>query len=143
MSRRLCAVAMLLVPLAAAACDLSVSCQATGQYGIQVRIEDSLTTDPIADSAFAKASDMLDTAYVDTLRVAGLDIAGRPLWRAGVIDRTGRYAVFVSRPGYEDWAVSGVEVVNGNCGIIPIQLLARLTVDSTAALQRRGAAGRP
>lgn len=115
--------ALLTVPLVAA-CSLQTDCTQTGVYGIQVAVEDSNTAEPIADSSFGTAAS--PDGYVDTLGLIELYADGRPWRLGGARDRPGTYDVFLSRPGYVDWERREVVVPEGNCGVMPSRLRARM-----------------
>jgi len=121
--RALVWLALLAVPLVSA-CSLQTDCTQTGVYGIQVAVEDSVSFEPIADSSFGTV--VAIDGYVDTLGLIELYIDGRPWRLGGAADRPGTYDVFVRRPRYVDWELREVVVAAGNCGVMPVQLRARM-----------------
>lgn len=99
------------------------ACTLVASPGIVVEIRDALTATPVADSATGAA---VDLSFVDSLMPAGIDSSGRLLSRATAFERSGTYAVFVTRHGYANWSQSGVRVTRGECHVNTVHLTARL-----------------
>lgn len=121
--------ALLAVPLVSA-CSLNPECRLTGVYGLQVAVEDTFTLEAIADSVTGLITG--SSGYVDTLDLIQVDIAGRPWWLGGAVDRPGTYDVFLERPSYRFWEARGVVVRSNACGVEPTQIRARMCPESGA-----------
>ena len=89
------------------ACDLVV------RPGIVAHITHAGTNQPLADSA---AGVVIDGSYSDSLTARPFEGAGpvpspTTVLRYAAYERAGTYSVFVTRPGFYNWSVSGVRVV--------------------------------
>jgi hypothetical protein len=71
-----------------------------------------------------------DGAFADSLPIIGYDAAMVPRVLGAAGERPGTYSVRIERAGYEAWDTSGVSVRAGECGVIPVQLVAHLSQKS-------------
>lgn len=92
--------------------------------GIVVEIRDAHTGEAIADSASGFA---IDGTFSDSLAPFSASGDGRLVSRHAAAEREGTYTVIVTRPGYQNWSVSGVRVDEGDCHAETAYLVARLT----------------
>ena len=114
--------------LAAGCADSSgVVCPAVIRPGIEVEVRDAVTDEPLADLARGIVE---DGAFADSLRVISYDAAMVPSVLGAAGERPGIYNVRIERAGYEAWDTAGVSVQAGECGVIPVQLLAHLSQTS-------------
>ncbi len=121
-----CTALLLALPLGTAgfACATSESpiafCTSVAPVAITVDVSDSLSGQPLADSASGVVQ---AGAYVDSLHHAA---PSTTLLFGGV--RLGTYDVTVDRPGYNHWVRSTVPVTQtGICGnVLPVHLVALL-----------------
>ena len=98
-------------------CDLIVD------PAIVVEIRDAQTGTPLADSAWGV---VIDGEFSDSLR-AVIPVSPSLVERRAADEREGTYTVFVSRPGYRNWSVSGVRVGPGRtCSVRTARLSAML-----------------
>jgi hypothetical protein len=123
-------VPLLLLPLltfALGACDAfdspPVFCTDNFVWGIQVEVQDSVTSAPSASGAEVIAR---DGAYADTASYPPNrpDLDDLPLVGAG--ERAGTYTVTVRKSGFLDWERSDVVVTADECHVRPVALTARL-----------------
>ena len=100
------------------ACSDPTVCTLSFDYGIIVRVEDSLSG---ASAAFGARLVLRDGAYVDSTAVSfdGLHLSG-----AG--ERAGSYTVTVQKPTYHDWTRTNVRVTADECHVKAVSLTARL-----------------
>ena len=98
-------------------------CPAIELRAIEVEVVDSITDQPVADSARGKAVDGTFQAVLGPVRYK----EGRAVAIGGADERPGTYDITVERPGYLPWRVSHVVVRDGRCNVITVQLTARLS----------------
>ena len=116
-----------LVTFVLGACDAldspPVYCTDNFVWGLQVQVEDSITSAPSASGAQLIAR---DGAYADTASYAPNrpDLDDLPLVAAG--ERAGTYTVTVRKSGFLDWERSNVVVTADECHVRPVALTARL-----------------
>ena len=106
-----------------AGCEYMGPCTTSIEPAIEVTIRHAQTGVPLADSATGV---VLDGAYSDSLRRSGGDGQGRWVSRRAADERPGVYAVFVSRPGFQNWSTSGVRARRGDCHVRTVTLEAAL-----------------
>jgi len=106
----------------------SINCTDIGISGINVTLEDSITTAkyPFTDVRVIASEGM----YRDTARVTSITGTATSAGSIGlVVERPGTYAVEVTAAGYTPWRVEGIKVVKeaDACGhVVPRSLVARL-----------------
>ena len=100
-----------------------VACTAEFVPGVVVRISDSKTGAPLADSALAIVR---EKEYADTLDPFEYTSEGPLGSRQGAGERAGTYDVIVTRPGYAQWQTHGVRVARDECHVKTVLLEARL-----------------
>lgn len=104
---------------------LDAGCGTGAVPAIVVEIYDSTDGLPAAYEAVGWVE---DGSYTDSLTPYG-SVTEDPTTlfslRAAV-ERTGTYAVFVEKEGYEDWGATNVEVVQGRCHVRTRVLFAEL-----------------
>ena len=126
-SRHVSPALLALLTFALGACDAldspPVFCTDNFVWGLQVEVQDSVTSAPSASGAQLIAR---DGGYADT---AGYppnrpDLDDLPLVAAG--ERAGTYTVTVQKSGFLDWERSTVVVTADECHVRPVALTARL-----------------
>jgi hypothetical protein len=116
-----------LFAVAFGACDAldspPVYCTNNFVWGLQVEVQDSVTSAPAASGAQVIAR---DGAYADTASYPPNrpDLDNLPLVAAG--ERAGTYTVTVRKAGFIDWERSNVVVTADECHVHPVALTARL-----------------
>lgn len=99
-------------------------CTASIEPGIVVRVIDAATRHPIGDRAVGTVK---DGTYVDSLVPYGSSgMTGQLVSLRAADERPGTYTVYVERPGYQAWSLSGVEVERGECHVRTVQVDAPL-----------------
>ena len=125
--RRLRPALLALATFALGACEaldsLPVDCTDNFVWGLQVQVQDSVTSAPSASGAQLIAR---DGAYADTASYPPNrpDLDDLPLVGAG--ERAGTYTVTVRKSGFLDWERSNVVVTADECHVRPVALTARL-----------------
>lgn len=117
--------------LLVATCYLSAGKTASAQIActgvlvpaIVVRVSDSKTGAPLADSARAVVR---ENHYADTLGAFEYTKEGLPRSLQGAGERVGTYEVEVTRPGYSVWRAHGVKVTRDTCHVHSAYLDAQL-----------------
>ena len=125
-TRPLRSAALILLTIAASACDLlddPVICTDNFVWGLHVMVQDSLTGEPAAAGAQLIAR---DGAYADTATVppAAEEPDSWVLRAAG--ERPGVYSVTVRKEGFFPWERTGVVVTADECHVRTVELTARL-----------------
>ena len=116
-----------LVAFAFGPCDAldspPVDCTDNFVWGLQVEVQDSVTSAPSASGAqlIAREGAYADTASYPPNRP---DLDNLPLVAAG--ERAGTYTVTVRRAGFVDWEQRDVVVTADECHVRPVALTARL-----------------
>ena len=100
-----------------------VICPAVALRAIEVEVRDEVTDEPRAELARGMVE---DGSFTDSLRIIGYDSSMVPTILGAGDDRPGMYEVRIERAGYEAWDTTGVRVRAGECGVIPVQLVAHL-----------------
>ena len=114
-----------LTVLSAGCADSSgVICLAVIRPGIEVEVRDGATDEPLADLA---RGIVRDGSFADSLRIIGYDSSMAPSVLGAAGERPGTYSVRIARAGYEAWDTTAVSVQAGECGVIPVQLIAHLS----------------
>jgi len=101
-------------------------CTASVERALEVRVEDAVSGQPIAQGATGWAR---DGAFTDSLSVVGWDGSGGEMTATtlgGVYERPGRYDIQIQRPGYAGWDTTGVRARKGSCHVETVRLVARL-----------------
>ena len=101
------------------ACSEPGACTLSIEPGITVRALDSGSGENVTDGAHGTVT---EGTFVDSLRPAQVDEAGRVLLLSGPDERAGNYGVFVERPGYQAVSLSAVEVTAGDCHVNTVAL---------------------
>jgi len=100
------------------ACSDPTVCTLSFDYGIIVRVEDSVSG---ASAGSGARLVLRDGAYVEST-----EESFDGLYLSGAGERTGVYTVTVQKPTYHDWARTNVRVTAGECHVHPVNLTARL-----------------
>ena len=100
-----------------AACSDPI-CTLSFDYGIVVRVEDSVSGAPAASGARLV---LRDGAYLESTEE---NLAG--LYLNGAGERAGDYTVTVQKPTYHDWVRTNVRVTADACHVHSVSLTARL-----------------
>jgi hypothetical protein len=87
--------------------------------GIVVEVRDLLTNDPIASGAVGT---LQDGSYQETMQPYKAPQDSALLSLQGAIERVGTYDVLVQKPGYKDWSMHHVTVLNGGCDVVTVYL---------------------
>jgi hypothetical protein len=105
-----------------------VVCPGVSPPAIVVEVRDAITSAPAAAGAVGVIK---DGSYTDTLRVT--HFTGAPasdqtaVGLSGGYGRPGTYDVTLTKPGYQAWSQTGVNVPSGPCGPLTARLEAFLT----------------
>lgn len=100
-------------------------CTTEARWGLRVTVRDERNGLPAGFGAIvtARAPGYTETlqAFPDSLNFAG------------AIERSGDYDVTITKPGYQAWSRTGVEVGEGHCHVDTATLDARIRPVSSAA----------
>lgn len=101
-----------------------VLCPAWIAQGMMIEVRDAVTGLPAACGAEATAKSDAHTESLTT----GVDCNTYTDWvhMSGVY-HPGTYTLTITKQGYEPWILSGIEVIGGVCGVIPVRMLVDLT----------------
>lgn len=113
---------VLLLPVALLGCDFgNPICTAEAVPGLVIEVRD-------ADAGELPADDVLgitwDGSFVDTLEV--FDPAPDMLELYGATERSGRYDIAISKPGYQTWRRENIRVTEDECHVRTVELEALL-----------------
>ena len=101
-----------------------VLCPAWIAQGMMIEVRDAVTGLPAACGAEAKAE---SDAHTETL-TTGVDCNTQTDWvHMSGVQYPGTYTLTITKKGYEPWILSGIEVIGGVCGVIPVRMLVNLT----------------
>ena len=120
--RRQARAALVVLSIAAAACDDPVACTLAIEPAIEALVVDSVTGEPAAADALGVL--VLGGEQLPMI-LTGTDIEGRPLVLAGG-DEPGSYDVRIEKAGYDPWTRDDVEVESNDCGVVTERFEARL-----------------
>jgi len=100
-------------------------CGAAVLRGIEVEVRDADTGTPAAEDAQGVITDGL---YTESLRLVGWGSGPTPspLVLGGADERPGTYTVTITKPGYQPWIRTGVQVIEGPCNVQTVRLQAQL-----------------
>jgi hypothetical protein len=111
--------ATIAISLLLVGCTGPTPCLPNVAAGITVRALEAGTEKNVTDGARGTVA---EGTYVDSLRPAEVDAAGRVQRLSAADERAGTYGVFVERPGYQAVSLSGVEVTAGDCHVHTVAL---------------------
>jgi len=103
--------------------DVAGVCTMEARPAIDLEIRDSVTSTPIAESAFAT---VLDGAFGDSLRLCRQTSGGVWISRCGPDERAGTYDVLVLHASHQFWSVHGVRVTRDACHVRTVRLQVRM-----------------
>ncbi len=104
-------------------CSEGLVCTTSVEPGIVVAIRDARDGAPLAAGARGAVR---EGSYTDSLRPAVGTGEGVLLSRAAAFERPGTYVVTVAHPGYAAWERRGVRVLQGDCHVETVHLVADL-----------------
>jgi hypothetical protein len=102
-----------------------VFCAAVVEPALTVKVIDDLTGENISAGAtlIARDGDFVDSV---TVPVDEPVLDARGVSMSGTAERPGTYDVTVRRAGFADWQRDGVQVADGRCNVLTVELTARL-----------------
>lgn len=106
-------------------CDFgNPTCTAEAVPGLVIEVRDADAGELTADDVLGIAR---DGSFVDTLEVFAL--APDMLELYGAVERSGRYDITISKPGYQTWQRDNVRVTADECHVRTVELEVRLESD--------------